>query len=53
MFMRCIAGLLILLLSFSLSAESYRELVWDDLIPDGWNPEKELGDINWDELGGA
>jgi hypothetical protein len=20
------------------------------LIPDNWNPEKELGDINWDNL---
>lgn len=51
--MRCVAGLLVLVLSFSLSAESYRELIWDDLIPDSWNPEKELGDINWDELGDA
>jgi len=50
MFMRCAAGLLVLFLSFSLSAKNYRELVWDDLIPDGWNPEKELGDINWGDL---
>jgi len=31
----------------------YRELKWDDLIPNDWNPEKELGDINWDELDDA
>lgn len=31
----------------------YRELTWDDLIPNDWNPEKELGDINWDELDDA
>lgn len=34
-------------------AKHYRELKWDDLIPDSWDPEKELGDINWDELDDA
>ncbi len=49
----CLTVLLALCLSVSLFAETYRELVWDDLIPDDWNPEKELGDINWDELDDA
>lgn len=31
----------------------YRELNWDDLIPKSWDPEKELGDINWDNLDDA
>ncbi len=49
----CLAALSVLLFSASLFAETYRELVWDDLIPNDWNPEKELGDINWDELDDA
>ncbi len=35
------------------AADAYRELTWDDLIPNDWNPEKELGDIKWDELDDA
>lgn len=34
-------------------AMQYRELKWDDLIPKSWDPEKELGDINWDQLNDA
>lgn len=41
------------LLSGSVQAETYRELVWDDLIPEDWDPEKALGDINWDSLSDA
>lgn len=29
---------------------SYRELSWDDLIPDSWNPEKELEGLDLDNL---
>lgn len=35
------------------SPAGYRELIWDNLIPASWDPEKELADINWDELDDA
>lgn len=36
-----------------LAAAGYRELIWDDLLPDDWDPEGELGEIDWDELDDA
>lgn len=35
------------------SAQPYRELVWDDLLPDDWDPEGELGDIDWEAFDDA
>ena len=30
---------------------AYRDITWDDLIPNGWDPSKELQDINFDGMG--
>lgn len=34
----------------AVDSKQYRELIWENLIPDSWNPEKELQGINWDNL---
>ena len=39
--------------SKTVKAGEYRELIWDDLLPDDWDPEGELGEIDWDNLDDA
>ena len=48
--MRILSVYFLLFCSVHLTASDYREVTWDDLIPDSWNPEKEFEDINLDTL---